>query len=74
MGVSLLTAIILKNSRVKVSIQGPNNKGMYSGIIAHMENGHYRLDITTDFCFKTKTAAWKATRTIVKEIKGMKLP
>jgi len=74
MGVSLITAIILKNSKVEVSIQGPDKKGLFSGVIGHMENGHYRLDITTDFCFKSKTAAWKGTRAIVKEIKGLKVP
>ncbi len=74
MGISLLTAIIIKNSKPQASIQGPNNKGMYSGIIGHKERGHLRIDITTDFCYKTKTEAWKETRAIIKQIKGLDIP
>jgi len=74
MGVSLMTALALQGSKPIVSIQGPNNKGFFSGIIGHNEgNGNYRLDITTDFCFKTKTEAWKETRKIVKQIKDIDL-
>ncbi len=72
-GISKRTTMVIRSNKPIVSIQGPNNKGLYSGIIAHMENKSYRIDITTAFCFKTKTDAWKGTRSLVKEIKAEKL-
>lgn len=75
MGISLLTALSIRNNKVKIEVAGPDKNGKYSGWISHFEgNGHYRPDISTEPVYASKQEARKAMQTIINEIKKLKLP
>lgn len=65
MGISLLTAIKIKNGKVKVLVVGPTPEGKFSGVIA-LEKGCPL--ISTNPCYETPEDAEQAMNTIIHDI------
>ena len=74
MGLSRLTALIIKNSpKVKASAKGPaKENGKWAGWIL-LDEGKWHPLLNTEAIYKTEKAAVRAMKELIKEIKESEL-
>ena len=72
MGITKLTALIIKNNKVDIDVYGSKDVG-YGYHVSRMERENYRLLLSSNPNFDSDEKAREAGKNLVNEIKSMDL-
>ncbi len=71
MGLSRLSALVIKTNEVNVEVYSGKDTKKYGFIISRFENGNYRMIVSTEPVYGDKKEAKKAGDNLVKKVKEM---